>query len=244
MKIAICDDSIEDIMKIEKLVTKYFLRYPKMGYEIEKFSEAQKLFHKIQNREIADIYILDILMSEKTGVDLGKQLRKIGSDSIIIFITSSDDFALDAYNVHAIRYLLKPVSETDFFEALDYAVSYTDVKKEAVYTIKTKEGIVSVSYSKIEYIENFSRMLEVHMTDGEEIQSIFIRKSFEEEIREIISDRRFMRVHKSFLVNLKCVKKLGKSSIELESGTCVPVSKKRVTDVKKEYLLFMSEQYQ
>ena len=245
MKIVICDDNIEDLMKIEKLTTKYFALHPNTAFELEKFSNAQKLYKKIKNWDLADIYILDIIMSDtdKTGVDLGNQLRKIGNESAIIYITSSDDYALDAYNVHAIRYLLKPVSEQKIFEALDYAISYSEIKKSAVYMIKTKDGLVSVPYSKIEYIENSSRILEVHLVDGEEIKSIFIRKSFDEEIKEIIADKNFIQVHKSYLVNLKCVKKLGKTSIQMESGICIPVSKKRIADDKKEYLLFAAEQY-
>ena len=243
MKIVICDDCIEDLIKIEKLVTKYFGFYPNTNYDIEKFSDAQRLYNKIQDRELADIYILDIMMSRKSGVDLGNQLRKAGNESSIIYVTSSDDFALDAYSVHAIRYLLKPVSEHKFFEALDYAMSYTEVKKGAIYMLKTKDGLVPVPYSKIEYIENSSRILEVHMIDGAEMKSIFIRRSFDEEIHEIAEDQSFIQVHKSFLVNLRCIKKLGKNSIEMESGICIPGSKKRIADVKKEYILFVSEQY-
>lgn len=245
MKIVICDDNIEDLMKIEKLTTKYFALHPNTAFELEKFSNAQKLYKKIKNWDLADIYILDIIMSDtdKTGVDLGNQLRKIGNESAIIYITSSDDYALDAYNVHAIRYLLKPVSEQKIFEALDYAISYSEIKKSAVYMIKTKDGLVSVPYSKIEYIENCSRKLNVHLVDGETITSIFIRKSFDEEIKDLIQNRNFIRVHKSFLVNLKYIKKLTRNDVTMDSGMNIPVSRKSSLDVKKEYLLFVSEQY-
>ena len=82
--------------------------------------------------------------------------------SIFIYVTSSDDFALEAYGVRAVRYLLKPVREELFIEAMDYAV--TDIskeKKETIYTVKTKEGLVSIPYSRIEYIENYSRTLHI-----------------------------------------------------------------------------------
>ncbi len=162
---------------------------------------------------------------------------------VIIYLTSSDDFALEAYGVHAARYLLKPVSEKDFFEAMEFALSYNKVNEEILFPVKTKMGTVSVPYSKIEYIENYSRMLNVHLMDGSSIKSIFIRKSFDEEIRQISGDRSFLRVHKSFLINMNHIKKLEYGNILMESGRRIPVSKTRAADVKKEYLLFISECY-
>jgi two-component SAPR family response regulator len=77
-------------------------------------------------------------MADKNGIDIGNQIRRAGCNNAIIYITTSDDFALDAYSVHAVRYLLKPISEHSFFEALDYALSYAEVQKSPTYAIKTR----------------------------------------------------------------------------------------------------------
>ena len=243
MQVIICDDNKEDLTKLEKLLIEYNTYCPGIPFEIEKFSDASVLFDKIQNEEPADIYILDIVMSKITGIDLGAQIRKTNTKSIIIYVTTSDGFALDAYDIHAIRYLLKPVLKSSFFLAIDSALSYLNIKEESVYLVKTKEGLLSVPYSKIEYIENCSRKLNVHLVDGETITSIFIRKSFDEEIKDLIQNRNFIRVHKSFLVNLKYIKKLTRNDVTMDSGMNIPVSRKSSLDVKKEYLLFVSEQY-
>ncbi|MCI8718979.1 MAG: LytTR family DNA-binding domain-containing protein [Lachnospiraceae bacterium] len=243
MHIVICDDNIEDLLTLEKLILKYTARYPAISFETEKFSDASVLLHKIQKEKIADIYILDIIMSRISGIDLGSQIRKSDSKSMIIYVTSSDDFALDAYDIHAIRYLLKPIHENNFFEALDFAIAYTGIKESTAYLVKTKDGLISVLYSKIEYIENCSRRLKIHLTNGETITSIYIRTSFDEEIRELENDSRFLRVHKSFLINLNCVKQLTKNTVTMESSHTLPVSRSSALDVKKQYLLFISEQY-
>lgn len=243
MKIVICDDSIEDLIKIEKLLKKYEDFCADTNIEAEKFSDPSKLYEEICQKELADIYILDMLMPEKTGIDIGSRLEKNDGGSVIIYITSSDDFALEAYRVHAARYLLKPVREEEFFEAMDYALSHREVKKCPAYLVKTKDGFVSVPYSQIEYIENASRTLEIHMADGKTVKSIFIRKSFDAEIEELLKDRRFLQVHKSYLINLKYVKILTQSEFVMESGKSIPVSKTRIAGVKKDYLLFVSEQY-
>lgn len=243
MKVVICDDCVRDLHNIECLLEKYVASVQDPGIEVGKFQDAAELYDRISEGERADIYILDMIMSEKSGIDIGSLLRSVGSDSVIVYITSSDDFALAAYGVHAARYLIKPVSEESFFEAMDAAWAHTKVRKRLLFQVRTKEGTVSVPYSGIEYIENYSRTLNVCLADGGSIRSIFIRKSFDEEIREIAADRSFLQVHKSFLINMEHVRKLGQADIVMESGRRIPVSKTRASDVKKAYLLYVSEYY-
>lgn len=243
MKVVICDDSIEDMLKIEKLVIKYKEMEPGRDFELEKFSDAALLYQRILEGELADIYILDMIMPSRSGIDIGSLLRSPGRGGTIIFITSSDDFALDAYGVHAVRYLLKPVEEEQLHEALDYALSHADVRRDPVYLVKTREGVAQAPYSRIEYIENAARRLEVHMAGGETLKSIFIRRSFDEEIGEVARERNFLQVHKSFLVNLDFVKRMTQEGIAMECGRELPVSRNRAAQVKREYLLYVSEKY-
>lgn len=116
MKIAICDDSMKDLILLEGLLEAYKQLNPNTDFQVEKFSNSSTLCEKIRNKELADIYILDILMSQTTGIDLGNEIRKNSKESAIIYITSSDDFALDAFHIHAVRYLLKPVQEQQFLK--------------------------------------------------------------------------------------------------------------------------------
>ena len=75
------------------------------------------------------------------------------------------------------------------------------------------------------------------------VTSIFIRKSFDEEIRDLRKESNFLQVHKSFLINLNYVKKLDGNSITMDNGDEIPVSKKNTANAKRQYLLFISEQY-
>lgn len=244
MKVVVCDDSMEDLEKIKELLIKYRETNKNVRLETEYFTDSADLYRQIQAKAHSDIYILDMIMSERTGIDIGTLIRSTDAHSVIIYITSSDDFAFEAYGVHAVRYLLKPVCEELFTEALDCAVSDISRKTtDAVYTVKTKDGLVSIPCSKIEYIENYSRTLNICLTDGKNIQSIFIRRSFDEETRQIADNNSFLQVHKSFLINLYHVDKLAPGNIIMESGARIPVSKARSSDVKKEYLKFVSEQY-
>ena len=182
-------------------------------------------------------------MSQITGIDLGYEIRKNNALSIIIYISTSDAFAMDAYNIHALRYLLKPIKENNLFEALDYTLSHIDARNDSVYVVKTNAGLESILYSQIEYIENFSRKLKIHLTNGEIVTSIYIRESFEKEIEELINSKKFVYVHKSFLINMNYVRTVLQHTVVMDSGISIPISKKKYSEVKKEYLLFYSEQY-
>lgn len=243
MQFVICDDNEENLLELERMLLQYSARLPGFSFGIEKFTDAALLLHKIQYQKPADIYILDIVMSDISGIDLGREIRKRSEKSIIIYTTASDQFALDAYDIFAIRYLLKPLEENRFFEALDYALSQIQDKRESFFTVKTKDGLESVPYREIEYIENSSRKLEIHLMDGRRIISIYIRKSFEEEIKELLDAGNFLCVHKSFLVNLNYVRKLNQNNVIMNSGIGIPVSRKSAFQVKKNYLLFISDQY-
>lgn len=115
---------------------------------------------------------------------------------------------------------------------MDYAVSCMQDKRNSGYLVKTKDGFVSIPCSRIEYIENVSRILDIHLTDGESIKSIFIRKSFDAEMR-LLKGNSFLQVHKSFVINLKYVKSLTQNNAIMESGKSIPVSKARSAGVKK-----------
>lgn len=243
MKIVLCDDSIADLMKMEELVQAYQSNYPDDCCEVEKYSDASALLNKIQNGDIADIYILDIVMSRITGIDVGSQIRKRSYRSVIIYFTASDDFALDAYDVHAIRYLLKPVDQGKFFEAMDYALAQIDVEEGPQFLVKTKGGMVSVPYYKIEYIESSSRKLEVHLADGKVVTSIFIRKSFDEEIKDFEGNRDFMRIHKSYLVNMRHVRGMDKTDFIMDSGIRIPISRNSIMEARKRFCSFVADHY-
>lgn len=114
MRIVVCDDSKDDLAEIEGLLEKYKENNADAAFDVMQFSDSSALYQKIQEERLGDIYILDMIMTDKTGIDIGSLIRSTDQRSVIIYITSSDDYALEAYGVHAVRYLLKPVREELF----------------------------------------------------------------------------------------------------------------------------------
>lgn len=114
MRVVVCDDCIEDLQTIATALEQYKESSSDAIFSVEKYLDATVLYNKILAGRQADIYILDMIMSDRSGLDIGSLIRKADGDGVIIYITSSDDYAMEAYGVHAARYLLKPVSEENF----------------------------------------------------------------------------------------------------------------------------------
>ena len=108
-KIAICDDDKISLTYIYKIICDYFKDKSNLFSEISTFSNANML---LSSSKTFDIYFLDIILPDIDGIEIAKQLRKAGNSGLIIYFTSSKEFALDAFQVEAFQYLLKPVSNT------------------------------------------------------------------------------------------------------------------------------------
>lgn len=100
---------------------------------LQKFQHYSDLLDAIETHGRYDIYILDIIMPELNGIQLGMEIRKKDNDSIIIFLTSSAEYGVDSYSISAKDYILKPYTEEALFSALDKAVASMSIEKTRRY---------------------------------------------------------------------------------------------------------------
>lgn len=241
MKITICDDCLSDMLHTERLLQQYSTEHPLMHCEVKKYSDSGLLYQRIKQGEYADIYILDIVMSPKNGIELGRLISKVQREAVISFTTSSREYAMEAYEVFAQRYLVKPYTKKEMWEMLDYAQMLVGSREVKKYSVKTKEGVVSIAHTKILYVECAARMLHIHLTDKKVVNSIFIRKSFESEVENLLQNREFQQVHKSFLVNMAHIQVFAQEKIIMTDGAVIPVSQKRAAQVKHNYLNYIAD---
>ena len=240
-RIIVCDDSLQALGHIGRLLKEWLEKKRLTDVTVEKYSDADRLYRKIEAGDIGDIYILDILMGEKSGIDIGRLLKEKNKDTAIIFTTASTEYALEAYQVFAQRYLLKPVSGQELEEALSYVMSVTALKAEKQMAFNTAEGVLSLPFHDIIWAECAARKVYLHLSDGRVLQSIFIRNSFEEELSELLSDSRFLQIHKSFIVNMSHVAVFGQDYVVMSDKERLPVSKKRIAAVKRIYLQYAAD---
>lgn len=241
MKIVLCDDNAEDLQDLKDLVARYWRRRGMSMPEIYATQSSADLIRRVQDGEHYDIYLLDIVMEEGDGIHVAKTIREAGGKSVIIYATSSPEFALGAFSVYACGYLLKPVEEKAFEECMDYALNRLIPPKEINISVKCREGIVNVNTSRLMFVQNVSRVMRIYMADGEVIESVYIRQPFEEELMELLQDTRFLQPHKSFVINLDYVEKMLLHDFVMRGGTVVPISRNNLAVTKKRYLRYLSK---
>lgn len=234
IKIAVCDDCPQDLREVCRLI--------ELEYCTDVFSEAEKLLKSLEEGARYDIYILDMIMPQTNGISLAETIRQYEETSCIIFLTYSGEYALQAYGVNAIRYLLKPVKEEALREALHYAENLRSLNRDdCVFWVKTAEGMIKVQIKDIVYVECSMRRMIIHTRDGREINSIFLRQSFEEEAAELLHMQNFLQTHKSYIVNMGYVDLIVTDRVILENKLEIPISKKRQGEAKRKFLQFLAD---
>jgi len=178
----------------------------------------------ILTNEPVDLLFLDIQMPELSGLEFSHILE---TDTRIIFTTAFDQYALDSYKVNALDYLLKPISYADFLKSSNKALQWyemarkspvkpsienTATEKEEMESIfiKTEYKLVQVELSKILYIEGLKDYVKIYI-DGEQrpILSLMSMKTMEEQL----PSNRFIRVHRSFIVQPEKIKVIERNRI-------------------------------
>lgn len=237
----LCDDDWEDLQDLKGLVEQHWRKRELPAPEIHLTQSSTDLIRRIQNGEHYDVFLLDVMMAEEDGIDVARAIRENGRKSIIIYVTSSPEFALGAFGVHASGYLLKPVAETMFDECMDFALERMFPSGESIILIKSRDGIVNINTDRLMFVQNVSRVMRIYMADGEVVESVYIRQTFEEELKELFKNVRFIQPHKSFVINLDYVEKMLLHDFVMRGGTVVPISRNNLTATKKRYLEYLSK---
>lgn len=241
LKIVMCDDDERDLNQIAAMVERYRSHHEEQAFTVEQIQSVSRLLDRLRQGERFDIYILDIIMEEQDGISLGREIRQLSPKSAIIYVTDSPEYALGAFSVYASGYLLKPVNEEQFVECMNRVVHQMQSREESIYTFKSREGIVNIELSRLYRVENVSRVMHFYMEGGEVYESVYIRKPFEKQLEQLLSDERFIQPHKSFVINMEHVEKVLAHDFMMSDGVIVPISRNNLAIVKKRYLEYLSK---
>ncbi|MBQ3031103.1 MAG: response regulator transcription factor [Anaerotignum sp.] len=238
LHIALCDDEADHRQLTHELLNTYFADRG-VAAKIWRFPDGQSLLNAVLDNPF-DLYLLDILMPEMDGIDLGLALRKRDENGVIIYLTTSPDFALEGYSVKAASYLLKPVSEEKLFSALDDARKTISNRRTQIVMVKTAEGTNRLLLDDILYVEQIDRLPHYYLYDGSCVVGVTIRTSFQEAMKPLLSDRRFYLCGASFVFNLHHIKSVTKSNACIGSRQ-VPVPKRTAAELHTAWMHYWLE---
>ncbi|MCE5235850.1 MAG: LytTR family DNA-binding domain-containing protein [Clostridiaceae bacterium] len=234
LRIALCDDAPNELATL-KAMTDEYIKACGLDAELKIFSHPDKLL-SVCETESFHIYLLDIVMPMVSGLELGQSIRRMNQEAEIIYITTEPGYALDAYAVNPLHYLIKPVAKESLFKALELAVAKVDFGKEITVTVKIKEGLRTLSAGQIACCEYKNHAARYTLIGGERVETITLACGFAEHIAPLLRDARFLSPHVSFALNMSRVEKLAREGFYLREGGFVPVSAKRYAAVRNAYL--------
>jgi two-component system response regulator LytT len=209
------------------LVCKFIEQTPFLNL-VGRYSGAVDALKAIHNEKI-DLIFLDIQMPDLNGIELARVLDKGADKPRIIFTTAYNQFALEGYKVDALDYLLKPFNYEEFLRAAQKALTYHElINKPAVPAtvsmtntehaddnylfLKVEYQLVRIALDDIMYIEGLKDYVKVHLKNIEKaVLSLTSLKALEEKL----PSKRFMRVHRSFIVSLDKVTSMTKNSLQI-----------------------------
>lgn len=232
LRIAVCDDEEKHLNQTATLLNTYLRSRPSLSGQVESFRSGNALLARAENAGGFDIYVLDILMPELSGIDTGRRLRALGEGGEIIYLTSSNDFAADSYDVRAFFYLLKPVQENKLFQIVDGAVEKLNRRRSNAIVVSTADGPRRILLEHIRYVERVGRFMRYYCTDGV-VDSQTIRVSFREMAIPLLADRRFYLCGASFVLNFQHVAGVNGQIALLDNSQAVTLPRTSATDFKK-----------
>lgn len=231
MRVAICDDE-----KIQLSITKTSVEnaYNSLDLIVDTYTSGVDLLSAVDAANY-DLIILDIEMPGLNGIETAKKLRKIEDKTAIVFLTSHVEYALEGYEVNALRYLTKPANTEKLSEIITYLLEQK--KKDKRILLRNSEDVEMVCVADIYYMEAQDQMIRV-VTDKGEYRNRYNLGDYEIEL----SAYGFFRIHRGYLINLGHVLRLAGRELVMEDGASLPISRTKEAALKNALLHYVRKE--
>lgn len=237
VRIAVCDDNELQRELLQDTLGDY-IQQRGLAVSIESFSDGGELLSHVQKSGFFDLYILDLIMPGVNGMEVASTLRMLHDEGIIIFLTSTVDYALASYDVNAFHYLLKPLDRMKLNTVLDRAMAQLEKAEEQSILVRTREGETRILLKDLQYVNLNNRALHYHMLRGNDVDGLVIRVPFREAVAPILRDSRFVLCGISMVVNLTCIDQMDCDSVLMNDGTLLYPSKSACNALRREWTAY------
>lgn len=211
------------------------------GIEIMALCSNATEAGEVLNSKEVDVIFVDINMPDINGIEF---VRSLSQPPMVVFTTAYAEYAIDGFRLDAVDYLLKPFSFDDFNHAVEKVRSLMELlrmrdkkntpeneitqieeteksnEQKDYISIKADYKVTLVKFNDIVYAESVGEYVRLHLTDGTRLTTLFRLKNME----IALPSSTFMRVHRSYIVNLKRVTSFARGKIYLDNGDYVPIS--------------------
>lgn len=222
MRIAICDDEERYRVELKTILDKILIN---AEYDIDTFDNGNRLTESFA-AQAYDLVFLDIEMPAVDGITLAKRLRSVSEKVFIVFLTGHVEYAIEGYEVNALRYLTKPVDVEKLKEVIRYVQERQGSSRQIIIKEDGEEYLIDIN--DIIYMESENQNVRIITSKGEHSIRYNIG-DFEDQLR----NDGFFRIHRSYLISLSKVKKLSKNDVIMDGDIILPVSRSNVKPLKE-----------
>lgn len=216
MKICICDDD-NNIHNIIKSYIKSFTD-ENLHFDITDFFSAESLVEQHFKKITYDIIFLDIELGKTNGIKAAEIIRQTCSKTIIIFVSNYPNYVFDAFRVEALHFLVKPISQIEFDNIFNRAISKYKTLNSTI-SLKWQNERYVIKVNTIKYIEGYKRHITVYTQDG-----VYETLGKIPDLLHELSPHGFIRTHQGFLVNMDYIKRFDVTDVVLFDDTKVMIS--------------------
>lgn len=240
--IALCDDESAELNKIERVLSDYEKKHFGLDFVIRRFESADELLYGVREENyVPDMIFMDIFMPDKNknsyplGMEAAKELRGMNYKGRIAFLTTSREFALEAFDVDASQYMLKPVSEEKMFMVLDNLLKDIEEEQKKYILLKSEGRLVRMSLNDIVYCEAQGKTQCLYCADG--TQRI-LRMTMTEIYEQLSQYREFVRIGAAFIVNLGYIGSLNAKEICMDNKIKIYLPRGTYKDLRQQYFSY------
>ena len=199
LRLAIVDDNPNDSAALRVLVADYLTRN-NHAHVIQEFNAPLDFIRSTENH---DIVFMDIRMDKLDGLEVARIMRKINTDSVLVFVTAMAQLAIKGYEVDALYYIVKPVNYFAFSQRMMRAISRIGNREAAYLAINQKGGVRKLDIRGIYYVESLNHNLTFHTREGD--YTVF---GSLKDVEQRLSAHHFVRCNKGYLVSLRHVDRI------------------------------------
>ncbi len=241
-RIALCDDEPAELEKTEKLLGGYEKKHSGLNFVTRRFKQADELLHVVREEKyMPDVIFMDIYMPDKgndpcpLGIDAAKELRNTGYKGKIVFLTTSKEYALEAFDVDAMQYIVKPVLEDRLFLLLDSLFKDMEEERRKFILLRIEGRHVRVAVNDIVYCEAQGKRQCLYLVDG---TSCLLRMTMTELYEQLLYYQEFVRIGAGFIVNLGYIDSLNAKEVCMDNGMKIFLPRGTFKSLREQYFSY------
>ena len=228
-RIAIVDDLKMDRERLEKDVVKWYEKQ-ELEADVYVYDSGEAMLREF-SKDLFQVAFLDIRMDDMTGIELAEQLRREDTNLLICFLTTSREYAFDAFPIHPFDYLIKPYKEEQLNHVLAEALRVLSGSEPEI-AVKAGKAEVQVTYSQIVSVISQGHAVLFRLTDGSSVRGML---TFGETEQILTADERFLLCNRGILVNMDHVSSLNGEIFKMDDGSSFPLRTKNRPELIRQF---------